>query len=184
MLSPSPFQPAIDELEKELANVERQRNGLLSTIGFLREKAGQSPRPPSGDGGLPFDGSGSQEQSPVSIQHDTFFGKKMSTSARLYLEMRKKAGGQAPATPKEILTALKEGGHQFETKDDHVAGVSLRNMLRKYTTIFQKLPNGTYGLKAWYPDARKPRASTSHAVEPIAEEVGDAQEGDVSEQAA
>lgn len=39
------FQPAIDALEKDYADLERQANGLLQSINLLREKAGLPPRP-------------------------------------------------------------------------------------------------------------------------------------------
>jgi hypothetical protein len=90
------------------------------------------------------------------IGPDTFYGKKQSTAVRQYLEMRK-AGGKGPATPREIFDALKKGGLQFETKNDEVALVGLRALLRKNTVTFHKLPNGSYGLLSWYPDAKKPK---------------------------
>ncbi len=158
----NPFQPAIDELEKELADVERQRNALLSTINVLRSKAGLPPRPDGGgaggDSGPPSPSGGGQPQ----IRHDSFFGKKMGTAAKEYLEMRADAaGGTNPAKPREMFDALKLGGFVFETKDDAVAIISLRNMLRKNTQMFQKLPNGTYGLRVWYPGAKKPKTPVS-----------------------
>jgi hypothetical protein len=166
----NPFQPAIDELEKDLVDIERQRNALTSTINVLRAKAGLPPRPDGGGGGS---GGESITSTPMSLRHDTFFGKRMGTAARQYLEMRHAAdGGTSPATPREIFDALKTGGFVFETKDDAVAIISLRNMLRKNTIMFQKLPNGTYGLASWYPNAKKPKASmAATADEP--EEEGD-----------
>jgi hypothetical protein len=41
----SAFQPAIDALEKDLSDLERQANGLLQSINLLRDKAGLPPRP-------------------------------------------------------------------------------------------------------------------------------------------
>jgi hypothetical protein len=138
-----------------------------ATINVLREKAGMPPRPPFGGGG-PSAGA-SQEgcaATVASIKHDTFFGKKMGTAVRQYLEMRfETAGDTSPAKPKEILEALKVGGFVFETKDDNVAIISLRNMLRKSSAMFQKLPNGTYGLVSWYPGAKKPKAQAADEVD-------------------
>jgi hypothetical protein len=144
----NPFQPAIDALEKDLADLERQGNALLTTINVLREKAGQPPRPPFGGGGGPTPGSSDGAGATLSsIKHDTFFGKKMGTAVRMYLEMRHETnGGTSPAKPKEILEALKIGGFVFNTKDDSISIISLRNMLSKSSAMFQKLPNGTYGL--------------------------------------
>lgn len=73
---------------------------------------------------------------------------------REYLEMRK-AQGIGPATPRDIYEALKSGGYQFETKDDTVALVGLRALLRTQPLVFHRLPQGTYGLTSWYPDAKR-----------------------------
>src|SRR4051812_29095958 len=105
----SAFQPAIEALEQDLANLERQANGLLSSINLLREKAGMPPRPggfkPSADTGAP-----GGAPVPIKLNSDTFTGKKLASAAREYLEMRKASGGDPPATTREIFDALKEGG--------------------------------------------------------------------------
>lgn len=44
------FRPAIDALEQDFADLERQGNALLTSINLLRSKAGLPPRP--GGGGL------------------------------------------------------------------------------------------------------------------------------------
>ena len=152
------FQPAIDALEKDLADLERQANGLLSSINLLREKSGLPPRP----GGFPTgDGVGGTSNvthaSQLKIHSDSFTGKKLGSAAREYLSMRKSAGGDAPATSREIFEALKEGGFQSGAKDDATALVVLRTMLRKDTKGFAKLSNGKYGLRSWYPNLRVPK---------------------------
>lgn len=156
----NPFQPAIDALEKDAAELERQWSALVSTINVLREKAGLPPRPASGPPAAIPAGSTSTSGHNVPIKHDAFYGKRMGTAVREYLEMRKKVGF-GPVKPREIFDALRAGGFLFETKDEHIALVSLRNMLRKNSAMFAKLPNGTYGLAAWYPNAKKPRRTAS-----------------------
>lgn len=154
----SPFQPAIEELEKELEELERDARALRATINLLRTKANlpsiaESPRnrvfseEPGPSGGILSQ-----------IRPDTFYGKKMGTAAREYLEMRK-TRNLGPAKPKEIHQAMVAGGFQFDTKDETVAMVSLRAMLRKNTVMFHKLPNGSYGLKSWYQHVRPSKAS-------------------------
>ncbi len=147
------FQPAIDALEKDFADLERQANGLLQSINLLREKAGLPPRPggwnPQGSHGGPSTGSAS-----VKLHSDSFTGKKLGSAVREYLEMRKRSGGDAPATTREIFDALKDGGYVSAAKDDATGMVVLRTMLRKNTTVFAKLQNGKYGLRAWYPNLR------------------------------
>jgi hypothetical protein len=90
------------------------------------------------------------------IQDDTFYGKKQTPAMREYLEMRR-AHGLGPAKPREFYDALKSGGYQFEAKDDDTAIVGLRALLRTQPQIFHRLPQGTYGLTSWYPDAKRSR---------------------------
>jgi hypothetical protein len=90
---------------------------------------------------------------------NAFFGKRQVTAIREYLEMRR-VHGDGPATPQEILEALKAGGYRFEAKSDVVALIGLRALLRKATTVFHKLPGTrTYGLLAWYPNAKAGKSS-------------------------
>jgi hypothetical protein len=35
-------------------------------------------------------------------------------------------------------------------------------MLRKRSAVFHKLPNGTWGLKEWYPNAKSSKAGASN----------------------
>ncbi len=154
------LQPAIDALEKDLADLERQGNALLTSINLLRAKAGLPPRPgawtgPSSETAGSSDGG---RLTLSSIHSDTFLGKRMGSAAREYLAMRKASGGNAPATTREVFNALKDGGFVFGAKDDATAIVVLRAMLRKNTQMFYKLPNGTYGLRSWYPDLKRSKA--------------------------
>jgi hypothetical protein len=146
-------------LESQSAEIERKGNALIEIINEMRAEDGLPPRPPFGGGG-----SGKTSQSSASvtaIKPDTFYGKKLQTAVREYLEMRYVAArGTDPATPKEIYEAITKGGFQFEAKTDEIAMVGLRALLRKRTAFFHKLPNGTYGLTSWYPDAKKPKAGS------------------------
>jgi hypothetical protein len=90
------------------------------------------------------------------IADDTFYGQKQTPAMRTYLEMRK-AQGLGPATPREIYEAIKSGGYVFEAKDAEVALVGMRALLRTQPNIFHRLPQGTWGLTVWYPDAKKPK---------------------------
>jgi hypothetical protein len=159
----SAFQPAIDALEKDLSDLERQANGLLQSINLLRDKAGLPPRPGGWNvgtaaGAAPGGGGGGGG---VKLHSDSFTGKKLGSAVREYLEMRKRSGGDAPATSREIFDALKEGGFVSGAKDDATGMVVLRTMLRKNTVMFAKLQNGKYGLRAWYPNLRPPKEAAS-----------------------
>jgi uncharacterized phage protein gp47/JayE len=155
----SPFQLAIEELEKELEEMERNASALRATINLLRSKANLPSLSESAGNGHGSEGATATTGILGQIRPDTFYGKKMGTAAREYLEMRK-ARNQGPAKPKEIHQAMVAGGFQFDTKDEVVAMVSLRAMLRKNTVMFHKLPNGAYGLRSWYQHVRPSKASS------------------------
>jgi hypothetical protein len=150
----SAFQPAIEALEKDYADLERQANGLLQSINLLRQKAGLPPRPGGWNPVGAASGNAAAGPGTVKLHSDNFTGKKLGSAAREYLEMRKQSGGDAPATSREIFDALKEGGFVSGAKDDATALVVLRTMLRKNTTMFVKLQNGKYGLRSWYPNLK------------------------------
>lgn len=176
----SAFQPAIDALEKDLTDLERQGNALVMTINVLREKAGLPPRP----GGWSAGGGDQAAQSSngtLSIHSDKFTGKKLGSAVREYLEMRKAANMDAPATGRDIFDGLKAGGFIFGSKDEGNAMVVLRALLRKNTTMFFKLENGKYGLRSWYPHL-KIKASAAEAEEEEADGTED-MEGEAEESA-
>ena len=145
------LMPAIQLLEKELEEAERSANNLLDTINSLRKRAGLAPRARGAAGGV-ADGALTE------IKSDTFYGKKLQTVIREYLGMRR-AQNAGPAKPKEIYEALVQGGFQFDSSSDEVAMIGLRAVLRKRTEVFHKLPNGTYGLMEWYPNAKATKPS-------------------------
>jgi hypothetical protein len=144
------FRPAIEALQKDLAEHERKANETKGTINRLCELAGEAPM---------YADIGNQSQPTItSIKGDTFYGKVLTTAAREYLEMRKGAG-LGPATPREIYEALRKGGFAFDTKIENNAITGVRATLRKNSSIFHRLPGdgGEYGLLAWYPRAKKPK---------------------------
>lgn len=145
------FTTAIAALERRLADAEKRADGIRAAINLLCEEAGMPSRYKVGAAQSP-------DRIDTDIKPDRFYGKKQSTAAREYLEMRR-TQGVGPAKPREIFDALKLGGYRFEAKDDDVALVSLRALLRKNTVTFHKLPSGTYGLTAWYPDAKRGKVS-------------------------
>jgi hypothetical protein len=145
------FAPAIAALERKLEELERKANELRAAINLLCAEGGNAPRYPEGGGG-----GGRTPRAMAQIKSDRFYGKPLATGVREILEMRK-AGEIGPATPREIFDALKQGGFQFEAKNDDIALVSLRATLRKNNRVFHRLPSGTYGLLSWYPNAKPPK---------------------------
>ena len=143
-------ETTISDLERGIEEYEQKIRALRTAINTILENAGLPPRytviASSGSGNSRF----------VKIQVDTFYGKKQTPAMREYLEMRK-LQGLGPATPREIYETLRAGGFQFETKDDTVALIGVRALLRTQPNVFHKLPQGTYGLTLWYPDAKRQR---------------------------
>jgi hypothetical protein len=149
---------AIEQLDRHIDEMERKANVLLEAVNQLRSEDGLPPRPPFGSGGAPGTSSVAGAAPLSQIKPDTFYGKKLQTAVREYLDMRR-AQGSGPATPREIYEAIVSGGFQFDAKTADIAMVGLRALLRKRTAFFHKLPNGNYGLTSWYPDAKKPKNS-------------------------
>ena len=152
--------PAIKLFEGRVDEAERAFNEALGPLNVLRAEAGLPPRV--------FGGASQAAAAPATeIRSDMFFGKRQQTAIREYLEMRK-AQGLGPAKPREIYDALLTGGFRYEAKDETTALVGLRALMRKRTNFFTKLPNGTYGLTAWYPELKRQKAAA--AIDDDAEE--------------
>lgn len=146
------FSSIIALLEARYIEAQKIADEKLAALNAVRQEAGLPPRSPG------VEASGG-EGAPVltQIKRDTFYGKKQMTAIREYLTMRR-AQGDGPATPREILDALKAGGYRFETKSDDIALVGVRALLRKANSVFHKLPGtGSYGLLEWYPNAKPSR---------------------------
>ena len=164
---------ALEVLMRKLADLERKGNGLLETINDLRAEDGLAPLPPfSGKGGGSSSSTPGAAAANTQIRPDSFYGKKLQTAVREFLEMRMAAAGGAtsPATPREIYEAITHGGYEFDAKDETTALIGLRQLLRKRTAFFHKLPNGTYGLTVWYPDAKRARVRLNESEEENEEE--------------
>jgi hypothetical protein len=154
-MSDAVTEAAIAKLERSIEEYEQKIRALRAAINTMCEDAGESPR--YADAMMIGNGATAGAAKINKIQDDTFYGKKQTPAMREYLEMRK-AQGMGPATPREIYEAIKVGGYQFETKDDTIALVGIRALLRTQPNVFHKLPQGTYGLTIWYPDAKRQRA--------------------------
>lgn len=140
------FQPAIEALQKTLAEQERQVIETKTMINKLCELAGAA---------MPYPDTGEVSQIHVgSIQGDTFYGKSVNTAAREYLEMRR-AAKLGPATPRDVFEALKKGGFVFNSKNETNSITVIRTALSKQSSIFHRLPTGEYGLTKWYDKPRK-----------------------------
>lgn len=163
------YEKTIAEMQKTLAVQEGEVHKTKEMINRLCEFAGKSPLysdsdlKPSGQIGV--------------TRSDQFYGKPLARSVRQILEMRD-ASGAGPATVREIFEGLGEGAYKFETKNDKNAMRGLRVSLSKNIATFHKLPNGQFGLVAWYPNIKQskikdPSPSAAEAEAPDTEEDDD-----------
>jgi hypothetical protein len=151
------FDPAIAAFERRRDDALKSASEYERTINALCKEAGYPARYPGAENGAAGAATGSGGSGRVQISDDTFYGQKQTPAMRSYLEMRR-AQGLGPATPREIYDAIKLGGYVFDAKDAVTALVGMRALLRTQPNVFHKLPQGTYGLSSWYPDAKTPKA--------------------------
>lgn len=135
----------IEDLVAKLATQEQAVRTTKQMVNQLLVMVGEDERYAIDDASSP--------QGLGSIRPDQFYGRPMATVVKEYLEMRR-AAGKGASTFSEIYDAMKLGGYQFDTKTDEIAKSSLRSALIK-NPAFHRLPNGHYGLTAWYPKAKK-----------------------------
>jgi hypothetical protein len=164
----SPIDAAIETLVQELKKQEaevletkRMVNNLLRRIGkpemFGDIEDGPAHRPSA------------------SIRPDQFYGRPLATAVQEILEIRRQA---TPA--EELMKVLLSGGFDFDSlgwrETDRLRSFTMT--LAKNTKAFHRLPNGMFGLPAWYPEAMKKKhvrqTQKSGADEPNGlDEVGD-----------
>lgn len=162
--------PTIELLIAQITELERKANAYRASVNVLCERDGLPPMYPDsgGDGGGSGTKGHSNHDTASAIAHikpDMFYGKAQQTAVREYLGVRK-AKGDGPAKPAEILAGLRAGGYQVEAKTDDIALVGLRAMLRKRTVVFHKLPNGTWGLSEWYSNLKTHKEALEKGASP------------------
>lgn len=136
--------------QKEIAELKRVINGICREAGM--DPAFEETEEDAAVGGAH-----------VRVRPDEFYGKSVLTAARMYLDKRKQAVGA-----NEILKALQDGGFDFGPLDWDDSNLlrPLAMSMSKNTAIFHRLPNGTFGLAAWYPGAvNKKKAKRAGAAE-------------------
>jgi len=137
-----------DAIEVLLKKLEAQEKVVIDTkriINSLLEMMGKSPKFKDTE----------LEKSQNIIRPDMYYGKRLATCVREYLDMKGNA-----CTAKEILDALQQGGFNFVPLEWQEKS-RLRNLsisIAKNTSSFHRLPNGTFGLLSWYPDIQKKKS--------------------------
>ncbi|QPD04510.1 MAG: hypothetical protein Nkreftii_002284 [Candidatus Nitrospira kreftii] len=138
---------AIEVLQEKLQEQIRSVLETKKMINSLRQMNGEAPL--FNDADLRLEDSGPSRP-------DQYYGKGPGTACREYLEWRKRA-----CSADEILKGLSQGGFDFkaagyEDEDSRLRSLSI--LLAKNTAMFHRLPNGTFGLIAWYPEVAKKKA--------------------------
>ena len=141
----------IEVLTSKVRTKEEEANKLKKLVNELCAEAGTELRYPgisetTGDLG--------------GIRSDQFYSLTLTAAIRNYLEYRK-ACGLSAASVAEIFRAVKFGGYKFVTKSEENAKIAVGNALRKTSSIFHRLPNGQYGLLAWYSSVKPPPESNA-----------------------
>jgi hypothetical protein len=144
-----------EELQRQLievAETKRMINGLLRRMGKEPAYAEEMESVRS-----------------ATIRSDQFYGKQFSTAAREYLEMRRDKGA---VDASDILVGMKSGGFDFASTGwkpkDYLRMLSIS--LAKNTATFHRLPNGTFGLLAWYPEVANRKRTVTSSDESSSEE--------------
>jgi hypothetical protein len=154
--------PAIVKLEEHLQRQIAETAAIKRVLNSLYKAAGQDEPYPDID-----EDTGARG---LSIRSDEFHGRALATVVEEYMRKRR-AANTSPPTVREIYDALMEGGYEFETDNVENAKRSLRISLSK-NPKFYRLPQGQYGLREWYPKARRQRVGGEESEEANEEENG------------
>lgn len=146
-MSDDRISAAIEALLSELDKQQQEVAETKKTINTLRRRNGEEAL--FTDVEIPGSVTGT-------IHPSQFYGKPLSTAAREYLETRNRR-----ACPiEDVMRAMVQGGFDFDAlgwkEADRLRSLSIS--LAKNSSIFHRLPNGTFGLLAWYPDVEKKSA--------------------------
>lgn len=151
-----------DDFDASVARWQRMiqghEQGILKIKKAINQLCDIEGRPPLyKDADLQVSSSASSQFRP-----DQFFGKPLATSVTAILEQRQKANLGA-ASPDDLYAALVAGGFDFETPSEPNAKRILAISLGK-NVLFQRTPNGHWGLRKWYGKGTK-RKGEAEAVE-------------------
>lgn len=147
-------------MEQAKRKLAEQEQGVIDSKKFINQLCQFGGVPPL----YKLEDSGPSALGIGAIQSDTFYGKSAITAVREFLDMRK-ASSLGAASYAEIIQALVTGGFDFSTlsPDEDVAKRAVTITLGKNSSIFHKLPNGNWGLLAWYPEAKEKKKKPATA---------------------
>lgn len=146
-------------IEDALAELKRHEDAALETKKLVNQLCTFAKIP------IKFpDLSETQATRIGATSRNAFYGQPLSKCVREYLEWRKENCPTKEATLDEIMAALKEGNYDLASVskdyDGQKRGVAIS--LGKNTSTFHKLPNGDFGLVAWYSNIRAKRQKNAN----------------------
>jgi hypothetical protein len=129
-------QSQIAELEQQLCAKRRMANGLCELIGL----------PPA------YPDTEPTANVSFAIRGDEYYGRPLATVVKDILQKRAAASLGAISLD-ELYETMLRGSFKFDAKNDGTARRSLAISIAK-NPAFHKVPNGSIGLAAWYPEAK------------------------------
>jgi hypothetical protein len=134
------LKPALDELQARLQTKLNEAAEVKKAINVLYGIMGMEPAYPDVE-------AEKASGLPGPARSDIYYNKPLSAAVRDFLELRKQ-----PVRATEILKALEQGNFDFDEIgwSPTIREKNLALSLAKNTAMFKKMPNGEYGLKAWY----------------------------------
>lgn len=138
-------EQTILDLQNKLRSVEAEAEKIKTTINYLCELSGEAPMYPA---------TGMSQS--MMLRGDEYHGRPLATVVTDVLN-RRKLLGMGPAEAAEIFDDLVAGGFESDAKTEPIAKRNLAISMSK-NLKFYRLPNGKWGLREWYPDAKESRA--------------------------
>jgi hypothetical protein len=139
-------EKTLEMLRRKLSDDEQAVRDTKKLINQLLVLMKQPPQfPDAEEAAATFTGA--------SLNGDEYVGQRQSTACRMILE-RRKATQRGPATVEELYADLIGGGYRFDARDEAIARRGVYQMLSQNTAMFFRIPNGKWGLAAWYPEAK------------------------------
>jgi hypothetical protein len=154
---------AVEELELELQSQLQAVAATKKLINSLLSRMGEQPRYSD----VAVEGVGA-------MRSDEYYGKTVTQAAAMYLERRHQA-----ISVDDITKGMEQGGFDFAPLNwsDNARVRNVAISLSKNPGTFHKLPNGTWGLTAWYPGAaKKDKKKEPTSIDSVADMLGDNRE--------
>jgi len=137
-------EQTIIDLESRLKELNAETKKIKTAINCLYEVMGKQPK---------YDDVEEKHEIRASQRPDEYYGRPLATVVTEVLNKRDD-NGLGAATLDEIYNQLVAGGYSFTGKNDGIKKRGLAISMSK-NQKFHKLPNDTWGLSKWYPDAKE-----------------------------